>query len=303
MTNVYTDLARSRLPGFPRDPAATAVVCHDAGACNLILPWLDQPGLRLQAWVAGPAEALWRHRFGGRGLCGTIQEALDGAAMLVSGTGWASSMEHDARLEAARRGLYSVAVIDHWVNYAQRFEREGRVQWPDEFWLTDPQALALAARHFPCERLRLQPNLHLAEQLAAVGPPPPPEHAEILYLLEPARSRWGRDVEGEWQALAWFETTRRRAGIPDHAPLRLRPHPSDPPGKYSAWLAERPHVVLDREPTLARALSGARWVVGCESHALTVALACGRQVYTSLPPWAPPCRLPHEGIRPLASHA
>jgi hypothetical protein len=293
--------AQPTLPTLPSAPATIAVACHDAGACNLILPWLDQPQLRLQAWVAGPAEVLWRRRFGTRGLCASLQEALEGAAVLVSGTGWASTLEHDARVEAARRGLHTVAVIDHWVNYPERFERDGHVQWPDEFWLTNDQALALAARHFPRHRLRLQPDLQLAEQLAAAGPTPPPEGAEILYLMEPARSRWGRDEEGEWQALAWFEAMRRQAGLPEHARVRLRPHPSDPPGKYDAWLAGRPHVALDRHPTLAQALSGARWVVGCESHAMTVALACGREVYTSLPPWAPPCRLPHAGIRRLVA--
>lgn len=296
-------MAAHALPDLPAAPARVAVVCHDAGACNLILPWLDRPQLQLQAWMGGPAAAAWQRRFGTRGLCVSLEEALEGASLLISGTGWASTMEHDARVLAARRRVRAVGVIDHWVNYPQRFERGGCVQWPDEFWVTDAQAFALAARHFPLQRLRLQPDLQLAEQLAAVAPPPPPEEAEILYLLEPARSRWGRELEGEWQALAWFEATRHRAGLPDHARVRLRPHPSDPPGKYAAWLAERPHAVLDSHPTLAQALSGARWVVGCESHAMTVALAAGREVYTSLPPWAPACRLPHEGIRPLATHA
>jgi hypothetical protein len=39
--------------------------------------------------------------------------------------------------------------------------------------------------------------------------------------------------------------------------------------------------------------------VGCESMALVVALAAGREVFSSLPPWAPPCRLPHAGVRRL----
>jgi len=41
-------------------------------------------------------------------------------------------------------------------------------------------------------------------------------------------------------------------------------------------------------------------VVGCESFALVVALAAGRRVCSTLPPWAPPCRLPQPGIVRLA---
>ena len=50
-------------------------------------------------------------------------------------------------------------------------------------------------------------------------------------------------------------------------------------------------------------MNGARWVVGCESQALVVALAAGRQVWSSLPPWAPPCRLPQAGVQRLAQQA
>lgn len=286
-------------PDFPVAPAILAVACHDAGACNLILPWIDRPGLRLQAWMGGPARTLWTARFGTYGLCDSLETALEGAAMLLSGTGWASTWEHEARCAAARRGLHSAAVIDHWVNYPDRFERGGAVQWPEEFWVTNPEAMALASRHFPADRLRLQPDLYLAEQVASVGPVPSWQDGEILYLMEPARSHWGRAEPGEWQALGWFEKQRHRAGIPAHAPLRVRAHPSDPPGKYAGWLASRPHAQLDASQSLAQALRRARWVVGCETYGLVVALAAGREVYTSLPPWAPACRLPDSGVRRL----
>jgi hypothetical protein len=92
--------------------------------------------------------------------------------------------------------------------------------------------------------------------------------------------------------------------LPEGVVLRLRPHPSDPPGKYLDWIAARRAdlpVELDASPTLAAAISGARWVAGCESYALVVALAAGREVFGTLPPWAPPCRLPQAGIRQLRS--
>jgi hypothetical protein len=90
-------------------------------------------------------------------------------------------------------------------------------------------------------------------------------------------------------------------GISPTTPLRLRPHPSDPAGKYDHWLAHHPGVVLDRHASLAQAMNSARWVVGCESYALVVALAAGREVWSSLPPWAPACRLPQAGVRKLAA--
>lgn len=282
--------------GPPEWPTPLAVVCHDAGACNVILPWLQDRTSQVRAVMQGPAQRLWRSRFGDAPLCDSVEEALEGARLLISGTGWATSLEHDARVWAHQRGVRSVAVIDHWVNYPERFVRNGRTQWPDEFWVTDPEALDVARGHFPSERVHCHPNLYLAEQTAAVPPLGDGDQA-LLYVMEPMRNDWGRGIAGEWQALDWFMTHRVASGIPATTPIRLRPHPSDEAGKYTAWLAIHPAVQLDGNATLAQSLQGARWVVGCESYALVVALAAGRTVLCSLPPWAPKCRLPQAGLR------
>lgn len=288
-----------------------AVVCHDAGACNVVLPWLQgDPTLRpmTRPVMAGPAARLFTQRFGSAaptGAPGELEAALDGAAMLLSGTGWASDLEHRARLLARERGIFSAAVIDHWVNYPMRFERAGHVVWPDEFWVTDDAARTIAERSFPGAVVRCFDNLYLREEAAAV-PALPATHAPlpVLYVLEPMHSDWGRGVPGEFQALDHFLTRRAAACIDPVAPLRLRPHPSERPGKYDAWIARRRaegvDVALDGHHTLAAAIGAADWVAGCESFALVVALAAGRRVCSTLPPWAPPCRLPQPGIVRLA---
>ncbi len=282
----------------PDLPHAVAVVCHDAGACNLILPWLERPGLHVRAVMQGPALALWRARFGDATVCNRLEQALAGVQLVLTGTGWASTLEHDARVLAQRLNLRCAAVIDHWVNYPQRFVFKGHQQWPEEFWLTDPMAVDIACKHFPPHRLRCYANRYLQEQAQAVVPLRPGQ-GDVLLVMEPLRNDWGRGTAGEFQALDYFMQMRAAAGLGGPQRLRLRPHPADPPGKYSAWLARHPAVVLDTHTSLALALNGARHVVGCESQALVVALAAGRQVWSCLPPWAPRCGLPHAGVQHL----
>lgn len=272
-----------------------AVVAHDAGAANLIVAWLD-PSNPPKAVMQGPAERSWRARMGNAPLCETIEEALDGVEWLLTGTGWASDLEHDARLVAAIRGIRSVAVIDHWVNYHSRFERAGCRQLPDEIWVTDQEALRIAQSTFD-RPIRQQPNSYLTEEVARIDPPHDPWAA--LYVLEPARDDWGRGVPGEFQALDWFMSHRSRLGMTLDDPVRLRPHPSDPDGKYDDWLQRNPRAVLDDSSTLNAAIARAGIVVGAETHAMVVALAAGRRVICALPPWAPPCRLPHSDIERL----
>jgi hypothetical protein len=287
-----------------------AIVAHDAGAANHLIAWIQAAGAAgpaLRPCLAGPALALWQRA--GLGPTLALEEALDGAGALLSGTGWASDLEHMARRLARQRGLRSVAVIDHWTNYRSRFERAGEVVLPDEIWVADAEAAALARAAFGAVPVRQQPNLYLAAQVAAVhaaevrrlegGAAPRTGGTRVLYVLEPIRDAWGALAEpGEFAALDFFVSRLPALGLGAGDPIRLRPHPSDPPGKYDAWLARHSllDVALDGHAGLAEALAWADTVAGCQTYAMVVALAAGRRVVSTVPPWAPACVLPQSGI-------
>jgi hypothetical protein len=274
-----------------------AVVANDAGAANIIFYGLANAVGPLRIWATGPA-AVIAASCGTPCNVGSLEEALDGAATLLSGTGWASNVEHDARTLALDRSIPSIAVLDHWVNYPDRFMRDATEVLPDRWWVTDAFAQAEAARHFPSERIDLLPNPYVTAQLARIAPVEATDRNVLLYILEPARSRWGTAVEGEFQALDYFVTKIDRLGLPADLTIRLRPHPSDPPGKYEAWMARQIDMTLelDTAPDMAAALTAAKWVAGCESFGLALALDAGRTVYCTLTPNAPLCRLPHDKL-------
>lgn len=278
-------------------PHPLAVVCHDAGAANIIFYGLRGTVGPLRILVSGPAAAI-AESCGLVGNVDSIEAALDGAAMLLSGTGWASTLEHDSRVLARAHGIPSIAVLDHWVNYRQRFLRDSVEVLPDRWWVTDAFAEAEAGRHFPVERIERVPNAYLAAQLAHIAPIESVQVNILLYVLEPARSTWGEDRPGEFQALDYLMANLSRLGLPENLTIRLRPHPSDPLGKYNDWIAAQQGVRLemDRAPDMATALSDARWVAGCESFGLALALDAARPVFCTLPPNAPPCRLPHDKL-------
>ncbi|MCX6938747.1 MAG: hypothetical protein NTU80_12820 [Verrucomicrobia bacterium] len=296
-----------------------AVVAHDAGAANHILAWLEStPAHDLRICVAGPAARLFREVWPDlKNLA--LAEALPGASSVITGTsGPGVNLENDARRLALQAGTTTVAVVDHWVNYAERFTRDGQVTLPDEIWVTDNYALELARAVFPPDRVHLKPNAYLEKIVAQVGSPsrPASDRRHVLYVLEPMRSTWGRgesaESAGEFQALEFFLSSWARLGWePARTSLRLRLHPSEPRGKYDAWirsLDDRPEfagliIAPDESPSLAAALGWADVVAGCESYALAMSLAAGRQAISTLPPWAPACRLPHREIVRLREHA
>lgn len=281
-------------------PSPAAVVIHDAGAANIILAWIDAgmvPGDRVYA--EGPAAKLWDSKRRPWPRLTTLADALNGAASVLSGTGWASSLEHDARCAARARGLPSVAVIDHWVNYQSRFTREGIQQLPDKICVTDTYAEEIARATFPDLAIRQLPNLYLEAEIASIrakrgGDKP----RDLLYVLEPARDSWGTHIPGEFQALDYLVENWEKLGLSNDAKLRLRPHPSEKWDKYDEWIARHDSFPVERDATvrLSDAIANAGTVAGCNSFAMVIALTAGLTVVCTLPPWAPACVLPHDGL-------
>ena len=125
----------------------------------------------------------------------------------------------------------------------------------------------------------------------------------LLYVLEPIRQVWGNgDQLGEFQALDFFIKNKNLLGFGENLSIKLRPHPSDPIGKYDQWIKSQKHldVSLDNSRTLAEAIAWSNVVVGCQTYAIVVALASGRQVICSIPPYGEDCVLPQTEIIKLA---
>ena len=280
-------------------PIRTAIVCHDAGAANVVVAALLETGRKdWRAYMQGPAKKIWESAFPEVVLYDSIEQAIEGSELLISGTGWASDVEDEARRVAQRKSVKSIAVIDHWVNYAERFVRNGEQVLPDEIWVTDEYALELALDAFPGEFVLQVPNYYLEKQLRDIALLNKPTNPKLLYILEPIRSNWGRNIPGEFQALEYFIGKFPQLRMPKDSVICLRPHPSDLEGKYNNWIKSHSdmNIKLDDSISITESLGRATWVAGCESFALALALMAGRTVYCTLPPWAPACRLPHSGL-------
>ncbi len=152
-------------------------VCHDAGGARALMPVAEElvrRGASVEACVAGPAASIWPRE------CSSVksQEVADdlgeseararlqrqGVDTLFSASGLYNQVEHTFRVAARALAARTVAVLDSWLNYAERFERcsNGRVvrSHPDLVCVIDELSYQgmLAAGFSP-------------EQLVVTGPP------------------------------------------------------------------------------------------------------------------------------------
>lgn len=288
------------------DRFSVAVVCHDAGAANLLAHWICGETVRsARCCMAGPALEIWSRRFPGFA-CLSLEDACRNANLVITGTGWSSELEHDARRLARANGSWSIAVLDHWVNYRSRFERRGTEVLPDEVWVSDEWARSAAQDALPGMSVRQFPNEYLRSLVSEVhghGSSHPVSRGVVraLYVCEPLRAPWclGRP-NPEFECLGLLDRLAERIAPGRRMELIVRPHPSEHPSKYVGWSPR--HIAswrLDSQSGLARQIADAEIVAGCESYAMAIAVAAGRTVFCSLPAAAPGCRLPHSQIRML----
>ena len=114
-----------------------ALAAHDAGGARALFPVADElrrRGIDVCALVAGPAvKILHEETTGLPAFIGEDDASIESltqylsdsnADLLLSASGLYNRFEHTARLAARRLDLPVVALLDSWLNYGERFERE-----------------------------------------------------------------------------------------------------------------------------------------------------------------------------------
>jgi hypothetical protein len=284
------------------------VVSHDAGGAEVLSSWLRRQR-EADFWcvLAGPAQRIVARKLG------QVREVsradgLAAADSLLCGTSWQSTLERDALTLARERGVPSASYIDHWVNYRQRFALDGQLQLPDELWVGDAHAWRRAAEAFPGLPLRLVENPYFHDIRAEAARWPPRlagATLSVLYVCEPVSdfgympgdpSSVGYD---ERSAIEYFLDRLGTFGSPVEC-VRLRPHPSEPAGKYD-WALGWRGLPVERggERALMEEIAAADVVAGVESMALVTALFAGRRAISCIPPGGRPCVLPFAEIERL----
>ena len=286
-----------------------AVISHDAGGAEVISSYVRQQGLTCIYALEGPALKIFERKLG-RIESLPLEFAIRSSSSILCGTGWQSDLEFNAIKLARFLGKHSVAFLDHWGNYCERFIRTGETCMPDEIWVCDEIAKAMASATFPGTNIRQIENPYfqdLQREFAAITRSRPSKSLpSILYVCEPVREHallrfgnerhWGYTEE---DALRYFLSNIGALGSPVEC-IVIRPHPSEPPGKYD-WVVcefELPITFGGTSPLLTE-IAASDVVVGCNSMAMVVGLLAGKRVISCIPPRGQACTLPQPEIQSL----
>ena len=286
-----------------------AIVSHDAGGAEMLSSHVRRQDLACIYSLAGPAVHIFERKLGKIGLV-PLDEAIRKCDWLLCGTSWQSDLEWRAIGSAKECGKKSVAFLDHWVNYRERFIRNGDMRLPDEVWVGDTHAERIAHDELPEVVINMAGNPYFEDlkmELAAIAVPERKGCGlNVLIVTEPLREHglqqfgderhWGYTEE---EALNHFLSNLHVLGQPVGR-ISIRPHPSEPEDKYD-WVAREYKLPIFRGglKTLLEEISEHDVVVGFESMAMIVGLLANKPVCSCIPPGGTEMRLPYMEIRRL----
>ncbi|MDA9199959.1 hypothetical protein N9O47_02485 [Candidatus Pelagibacter sp.] len=285
------------------------IVSHDAGGAEILSSWLRRNNCLASVVAFGPAENIFKRKCPKADFT-SLDKALTKSNWLLCGTGWQTSFERHAIIQGRDLGMKTVAFLDHWVNYRERFDENGRIVLPDEIWVGDSDAERIAHSLFDKTPILLKPNPYLQDLLDEMSgikkiKSEAKEH-KVLYVCEPieehALLQYGNKHHlgyTEFDALSFFLNNLSALGKSIDC-ITIRPHPSEREDKYQ-WAISQFQLPLKfgGKKTLIEETLECDIVVGCESMAMVVGLMAEKRVISSIPPGGRPCQLPQQDIEHL----
>jgi len=274
---------------------------HDAGGAELLSSFIVANNLSGKFLVSGPATSVFQSKKLLSEKNQTTFLQVD-TSIILSSTG-TTDFEYSNMSDGLKNGAKVIALLDHWVNYAGRFERQSKNIEADVILVVDEYAFDIAEREFPTIEIVLINNDFLEgvkKEYCALDI----NDIEYDYVFICESRHVNTNMEqssgiDNLIGLMYFFDVLSSIGE-NNTRILLRPHPSDLDKDYTEYVPKTfPLVKISSEENLLKTLKVSDIVVGCNSMALVIAETVGKRVYSAVKnPQS--ILLPFAGIRPLS---
>ena len=219
-----------------------AVCTHDKGSAAHISSWLMRHDKKLNISAHGPSKNSFS-KFAKSCFINNIEECVKKSKLLISGTGWETDLEHLSRKIAKNTKIPSIAVIDHWTNYLERFNFNEEIIMPDHILVSDEYAKIICKKIFPNIVTTQLSNIWLEsiiESCRKIQSKKNIQPTRLVYFTEPYREKWKNQNEPpEFQAINYFFKNLKKLSelklIDDISLIKsinIKTHPSEMQTKY-----------------------------------------------------------------------
>ena len=278
--------------------SSVSIIAHDAGGAELLSSYvIHQKEMQFIFALSGPAIKIFNRKLG---LIknNTIEEAVSKSNIIFCGTGW-SKFELKGLITASKLNKKSIAFLDHWVDYRERFMWNDDTFLPDEIWVVDTYAQKHASSIFPELEIKLIPNYFFEDikneyKKISINKKLKSQRRSVLFVSDNFDGVIHKDSLQKYDHHIFSDIEIFRHLIDNIDALDLivseiiiRPHPSEFNAvlKYQEVMNEsKIKCKIGGNGSLLEEIFENNIIIGGDSMALVIAMICGKQTYSCMPP-------------------
>lgn len=268
-----TESTYAEIPSFVGWASNISVAANDAGGAEQIVWLIRKMNRSIKAYLRGPAISV----FEGSGInyepISTLSDLVK-SDLVITGSGWMSTLENDVIRYCQSNKIACLTVLDHWVNFKERFLKDP-IAIPNMFAVTNLPALLLANKAFPDKPVWLLPDFQIDFCKSLIDQDS--SRSRILVLLEPSPALSSDFCITSDMEEGLIENATRLRKIKGLMDVVLRPHPSQAldSEKLSKLKDKFPDLLLSKNKHLIDDLRDSAVVLGFSTYGLYISAMCG----------------------------
>ena len=268
-----------------------ALISRDAGGAEFISRYVKNNKKKFCIAASGPAVGVFKKNFSKyKNL--SVEKAILMSDLVLCSTGTSSDYEKRAMYLAKKHKKKTIAYIDHWVQYRERFLINNKIIRPDEIWVSDTYALLLAKKK-NLKNIKIKGNPLLADFKRFKKRFKKKPSNNILFLSEPV-SKHLRSNYDEFKCIKYFIKNLKYLDF-DYNKILIRPHPSETVKKFNKIKKISKKILISKKNNIFYDILNSKIIVGINSIALLLGLIGNKKVISCIP-GKKICELPHKGI-------
>jgi hypothetical protein len=202
---------------------------------------------------------------------------------ILIGTGANPSHYIGSLLQAKKQGIYTAAILEHYCNYAERFENTHEA-FPELILTTDMFAYNVAQQVYTDSEIKLIPDYFFIDQKKIFNSTPKVGNQHPTYFSQNIQNLHFNDID----CIEFFiknkfkcdELTKNNSNV-----LVVRNHPTENPKKYMGLMKKFKNIEIqiDQNKNFIETLRNTSYVVGLDTNPMFVSLKLGMPVFCSSP--------------------
>ena len=281
-----------------------AIVCHDAGGAEIISNYIKNIN-NYYLVLSGPAKKIFKNKFK-KIYSFKLKNIIKNCNLILCGTSAKSNLEVNAIKYGRKFNIKTIAFLDHWINYKERFLRNKKLFLPNEIYVGDKYAKKIAQKLFknlPIKLIRNPYWKNFCSQLKKNRKKKIYKKKKIiLYFTENLKQinkiNKNNINFSDYDAINFFFKKIKYVSKKIDKVI-FRVHPSESIKKYKKIIykySDQFKIEVSKKNKLIEDINNCDIAVGCQTMAMVMALFAKKKVFSSVPIKNYNKILPHKNI-------